>query len=192
MSWWIYLGRLIKITVFYKFSPGSWDLSSVIMMALSTRNIFRVIRPVCGAFTGHRWISCSKASDVELSMFSLICIWTNRWVNYRDAGDLRRHRAHYDVTVMMAREGLVFRAESIPWLPISVEHKERNHGINSHDIDILLVLQLQRREVLESARVFANSAMFRLGDTNRIHHIVRKSPWLLCGLIIGVHLWWLS
>ena len=33
-------------------------------------------------------------------MFSLICAWTNGWVNNRYAGDLRRHRAHYDVTVM--------------------------------------------------------------------------------------------
>ena len=41
-----------------------------------------------------------KASDAELWFFSLICTWTNGWVNSRDAGDLRRHRAHYDVTVM--------------------------------------------------------------------------------------------
>ena len=33
-------------------------------------------------------------------MFSLICTWTNGWVNNRSAGDLRRHRAHYDVTAM--------------------------------------------------------------------------------------------
>ena len=33
-------------------------------------------------------------------MFSLICAWMNGWVNYREAGDLRRHRAHHDVTVM--------------------------------------------------------------------------------------------
>ena len=26
--------------------------------------------------------------------------WTNDWVNNREAGDLRRHRTHYDVTVM--------------------------------------------------------------------------------------------
>ena len=32
-------------------------------------------------------------------MFSLICVWINGWVNNREAGDLRRHRAHYDVTV---------------------------------------------------------------------------------------------
>ena len=34
-------------------------------------------------------------------MFSLFCAWMNEWVNNRGAGDLRRHRAHYDVTVMI-------------------------------------------------------------------------------------------
>ena len=33
-------------------------------------------------------------------MFSLICTLTNGWVNNREAGDLRRHRAHYDFIVM--------------------------------------------------------------------------------------------
>ena len=33
-------------------------------------------------------------------MFSLICAWTNGWVNNRDAGDLRPYRAHYDIIVM--------------------------------------------------------------------------------------------
>ena len=33
-------------------------------------------------------------------MFSLICAWINDWVNNAEPGDLRRHHAHYDVTVM--------------------------------------------------------------------------------------------
>ena len=34
-------------------------------------------------------------------MFSLICAWINSWVNNREAqDDLRRHRAHYDVSVI--------------------------------------------------------------------------------------------
>ena len=33
-------------------------------------------------------------------MLSSLCAWTHSWVNTRDAGDLRRNRAHYDVTVM--------------------------------------------------------------------------------------------
>ena len=33
-------------------------------------------------------------------MFSLICARINDWVNNREAGDLRRYRSHYDVSVM--------------------------------------------------------------------------------------------
>ena len=36
-------------------------------------------------------------------MFSLICNWGNSWANNGDAGDLRRHRAHYDVIVMVLK-----------------------------------------------------------------------------------------
>ena len=42
-------------------------------------------------------------SNDEIKIFNnnnLICDWTNDWVNNREAGDLRRHLAHYDVTVM--------------------------------------------------------------------------------------------
>ena len=39
-------------------------------------------------------------------MFSLISAWTNSWANHRDAGDLRRHCPHYDVTVMVNIKGL--------------------------------------------------------------------------------------
>ena len=34
-------------------------------------------------------------------MFSLLCAWTNGWVNNWNAGDLRRHRARCDVTLMI-------------------------------------------------------------------------------------------
>ena len=36
-------------------------------------------------------------------MLSLICAWIKGWVNNREAGDLRRHRTHYDVIVMHYR-----------------------------------------------------------------------------------------
>ena len=34
-------------------------------------------------------------------MFSLICARINSWVNNGEAGDLRRHRGHYDVIVII-------------------------------------------------------------------------------------------
>ena len=36
-------------------------------------------------------------------IFFFICAWTNGWSNNRDAGDLRRHRYHYDATVMCSK-----------------------------------------------------------------------------------------
>ena len=36
-------------------------------------------------------------------MFSLICAWINSCVNNREAGDLKRHRTHHDVTVIPQR-----------------------------------------------------------------------------------------
>ena len=46
-------------------------------------------------------------------MYSLICAWTNCWVSNQDAGDLRRHRAQYDVTVMWCR--IVIQWYRQPW-----------------------------------------------------------------------------
>ena len=39
------------------------------MMTSSNGNIFRVTGPLCGEFTGHRWIPLTKASDAELWFF---------------------------------------------------------------------------------------------------------------------------
>ena len=39
-------------------------------------------------------------------MLSLILVWMNGWVNNGEAGDLRRYRAYYDVTVVKPANGL--------------------------------------------------------------------------------------
>ena len=72
-------------------------------MATSS-NIFRVTGPSCGEITGenHRWNHLTKASDAELWYFLWSAHWINGWVNNREAGDLRRHLAQYDVIVMNA------------------------------------------------------------------------------------------
>ena len=64
----------------WKYGPRSWPF---------VRAIHR--RPVNFPHKG-KWR--------RVLMFSLICAWINRWVNNREAGDLRRHHAHYDVIVM--------------------------------------------------------------------------------------------
>ena len=51
----------------------------------------------------HRWPvnSPHKGQWHGALMFSVICAWINSCVNNREAGDLRCHCAHYDVTVMV-------------------------------------------------------------------------------------------
>ena len=41
-------------------------------------------------------------------MFSLICTSIKGWVNNREAGELRRHSAHYDVIVMLSTNIMIF------------------------------------------------------------------------------------
>ena len=56
MSWW--LGRACHLICFATY-----------MMTSSNGTIFRVTGPLCGEFTGHRWITRTKASDAELWCF---------------------------------------------------------------------------------------------------------------------------
>ena len=69
-------------------------------MTSSNGSIFRVTGPLCEEFTGLRWFPRTKASDAELWCFLWSAPWINDWVNNREAGDLRRRRAHYDAIVM--------------------------------------------------------------------------------------------
>ena len=46
-------------------------------------------------------------------MFSLICVCINGWVNNREAGDLKRHRAHYHVIVMHVSQNIWFELRCI-------------------------------------------------------------------------------
>ena len=79
--------------------PMEQAIQGNIIMTSSNGNIFRVTGPLCGDFTGPG-NSPHKGQWRGSLMFSLICVWINGWVNNREAGDLRRHRGHYDVIKM--------------------------------------------------------------------------------------------
>ena len=58
------------------------------LMAFSVRN-----SSVTGEFPTQRAVT-------QRFVGFFTCVWTNSWANNRDAGDLRRHSAHYDVILM--------------------------------------------------------------------------------------------
>ena len=66
-------------------------------MTSSNGNIFRVTGPLCGDFTHHGWIPRKKASDAEFWFF----LSAPEQIVEKTIGDLRRRRAHYDVTVII-------------------------------------------------------------------------------------------
>ena len=96
-----------KITIILNKARTLWIIIGmycavfIVMMTSSNGNIFRVPGPLCGVFTGHRWIHRTKASNAELRWILWSVPWINGWVNNREAGDLRRYRAHYDVIVIV-------------------------------------------------------------------------------------------
>ena len=61
---------------------------------------FRVTGHLCGEFYRSPVNSPNKGQWRGDLMFTLICVWITDWVNNREAGDLRRDCAHYDVSVM--------------------------------------------------------------------------------------------
>ena len=50
-----------------------------IIMTSSNGNIFRVTGPLCGEFTGPRWIPRTKVRDAELWYFLWSAPWINAW-----------------------------------------------------------------------------------------------------------------
>ena len=91
---WVYIGAGEPI-VHYKNATN--------MMTSSNGNIFRVTGPLCWELLGFHRSPVNfphKGQWRGALMFSLICAWINGLVCNLGTGDLRRHSAHYDVTVM--------------------------------------------------------------------------------------------
>ena len=70
----------------------------------------------------HRWLRAIHRLPVNSPyidqwrralMLYLICAWTNGRVNNQGAGELKRHRTHYNVTVMWCR--IVILGSGQPW-----------------------------------------------------------------------------
>ena len=88
------------------------------LLALCTGN-----SPITGKFHAKR--------PVTRSFGVFWCAWINGWVNSHEAGDLRRHCAHYDVTVMnhIADAPSVFYMRSQPSRGKEIPTTGKRYGI---------------------------------------------------------------
>ena len=77
------------------------------MMTSSNGNIFRVTGPFVRGIHWSPVYSPHKGQWLGHLLFSLIHTWTNGWANNWNAGDLKLHRVHYDVTVMIAMQLII-------------------------------------------------------------------------------------
>ena len=84
---------------FLNIAPAKWGSDATNVFSNVKLVIFRVTGPLRGI---HRSPVNSplKSQWRGALMFYLICDWINGWENNGEAGDLRRHRAHYDVILI--------------------------------------------------------------------------------------------
>ena len=61
---------------------------------------FSALLALCAGYSPVPVNSPHKGQWRGALIFSFICAWIYDWVNNREAGDLRRHRGHYDVNAM--------------------------------------------------------------------------------------------
>ena len=65
---------------------------------------FSTLLTICGGIHRSPVNSPHKGLWRGALVFPLVCAWIIGWVNNREAGDLKHHHTHYDVTVMRSRE----------------------------------------------------------------------------------------
>ena len=85
----------------YVMSRNIWpcNIQGITMVKYSMRPVSLLFH---NSWLRHQWpVDSPHKGQWHISlMFSLICAWRNGCANNRDDGDLIRHRAHCDVTVM--------------------------------------------------------------------------------------------
>ena len=69
-------------------------------------------------------------------VFSLICAWINARANNREAGDLRRHHAHYGVIVTIYVLGAIWGCLNIKMLPCQYRNSQYKDKIFMMKISI--------------------------------------------------------
>ena len=106
-------------------------------------------------------------------MFSWICAWTYDCVNNREAGDLRRHCAHYDVTAIEIIILVLYHScKSLPLIWIS-DFKEWNYWwVFQYEDAFSLVVTINKDKTSQDGLIFITRILY-LG---KIIFVLKRCP----------------
>ena len=156
------------------------------------------------AWGNHRWPMDSPHEGQWRGalVFSLMCAWKkqNGWANNRDASELSRHSAHYDITVMQptcSHQQVAFRRhhnlemlsavsywsfvrDTLQWRHI--EHD----GVLNHQPHHCLLNRLFRRRSKKTSELRVTGLCASLGNLLNMHSSCRwfKTRWRLCDVTV--------
>ena len=142
-------------------------------MTSSKGNIFCDTGPLWGGIHRSPVNSPHKCQWRGPLTFSLIYTWTNSWTNNTEAGDLRHHRAHYDVTVMS---------------PCNDHQVAYPFANNIADIWMIFVQQISSILV-----TLQNIYMTAHGCSKVVHAVTnRTSSWIFISVLLTANMWLVS
>ena len=94
--------------------------------------------PLCEEFTSHNF---PQRPVTELWCFLWSAPQSSSWANNGDAGDLRRHRTHYDVTVMFCA---LVCTRSVAWVSNIIHwnwFNHRQHRMQPSQVQKIIMVQ---------------------------------------------------
>ena len=145
-----------------------WFMNALVhrMMTSSNGNIFRVTGHLCREFTGHKgqWRG-------SLIFFFYLCL-SKRLSKQARGGDLRRHRAHYDVTVM-----------GTAVLPVM------SYIFKSHDYQLFIVIQYGRPDHLKHRSASSVNTLRPIQDGWYFPDDIFKCIFLNKNIRISIKIW---
>ena len=116
-------------------------VSRTVMMTSSSGNIFPRYWPFVRGIHRSLVISPHKGRWRGALMFSLICSWIKGWANNCEAGDLRRHRAHYDDTVM-TRLNVQYPKRTLAYCIRDVNPSLQNEYQNNFQVAVMQIFKM--------------------------------------------------
>ena len=109
---------------------------------------FSMLLVICAGIYRSPVNSLHKGQWRAALMFSLICAWIKVCVNIREAGDLRRHRAHCDFIVMdCAGHRSITGSKWLRWRSSDVrkEHRSCSVAASEKAVDDLITKKINTR-----------------------------------------------